>query len=72
MSQHGKPRYSGPTDPEALDHIRDEISACGFTQALAPEFKPRPIAGLGYLNSELSLRAEVRYWVRNYTDTSGT
>lgn len=56
-----------------LEVIRDEIRRCGFQpDKLANEFEARPIVGNTYRGSEESLRAEVRYWVSQVTDTSGT
>jgi hypothetical protein len=59
-------------EPAELDVIRDEIRRCGFRAELADEFQPRLIVGNTYRSSEQALRAEVRYWVRQVTDTSGT
>lgn len=65
--------YTIAYEPHEIEIIRDEIRRCGFRpDQLADEFEPRPIVGNRYRGSEQDLRAEVRYWVQSYTDTSGT
>lgn len=53
-----------------LEIIRDEIRRRGFVTSMASEFRPRAIAG--ELRTDEQLRAEVRYWLAQVTDTSGT